>query len=190
MGCCCSRVGSASTSIGGAQAAGAAPVADAPPPSPIAPIQEQKRSDGSAQPAAGANLVSGATQHSKTENARVVADVAKQLGVDPVLAVADMLTESGGNNMEHTGDGGSSFGLFQLHEHGELPKDWYRGAANHDKAFDPRANAEIALKEFAANKDRYSGASLAYHAQRPADEAGYERSVNSHMAEARQLLGM
>ncbi|MBC7643820.1 MAG: transglycosylase SLT domain-containing protein [Thermoleophilia bacterium] len=134
------------------------------------------------------NLVSGTAQHSKQENARVVADVARKLGVDPVLAVADMLVESNGNNTEHTGDGGSSFGLFQLHEHGELPADWYRGKANHDRAFDPRANAEVALKVFAANKGKYSGASLAYHSQRPADQAGYERAVNAKMDEARSLL--
>ncbi|MBI2809807.1 MAG: transglycosylase SLT domain-containing protein, partial [Candidatus Melainabacteria bacterium] len=66
------------------------------------------------------------------ESARVVAQVARRLGVDPVVAVAAMLVESGGNPRA-VGDNGHSFGLFQLNSRGEL-------AENHltpNQAFNP-----------------------------------------------------
>ena len=136
------------------------------------------------------SYVSGAARHSKQENALVVADVARKLGVDPVLAVATMLVESNGNNTNNTGDKGTSFGLFQLHVGGELPKDWYPGTPGHSNAFDPRKNAETALSRFAAKKNKYSGAELAYQSQRPANHDGYVAAVNARMAEARSLLGL
>ena len=40
----------------------------------------------------------------------IVAEVARQKGVDPVTTVACMLVESGGSNAA-TGDNGTSFGL-------------------------------------------------------------------------------
>jgi hypothetical protein len=153
------------------------------PPTPPAP-------DNSKKPPSSPDTAITAKKGTREYNAQVVAKVAREFGVDPVLAVADAITESNLDNTNKTGDGGSSFGLFQLHKGGELPKDWYPGQPNAAKAFDPEANARVALSRFRALKGQYSGASLAYHAQRPADEAGYERSVNSHMAEARKLLGM
>lgn len=193
--CCCSCAASPAVYQSPNQVAYAAPPAqvayaapaNAAPPAPVAPPAPP--SSAAQQAARGANLVSGPGQHTKEENAKVVADVARQLGVDPVLAVATMLTESGGNNREHTGDGGTSFGLFQLHEGGELPKDWYPGQPNHEKAFDPRENAQIALSYFAKLKDTYSGSLLAFKSQRPADQAKYEARINQNMEAARLLVG-
>lgn len=144
----------------------------------------------SAPAPAPTSLVSGPTRHSRQENARVVADVATKLGVDPVLAVATMLVESNGNNMQNTGDGATSFGLFQLHIGGELPKAWYPGQPGHVNAFDPRKNAEEALARFAHNKGRYSGAELAFRSQRPANHDAYVAAIDKRMPEARKLLGM
>jgi hypothetical protein len=137
-------------------------------------------------------LATGPGKHSAKENAQVVAQVAKEKGVDPVLAVAMMLTESGGDNTNRTGDGGTSFGLFQLHEGGMLPRDWYRGKPGHDNVFDPRKNAEISLASLAryAKSTGKSGGALAAASQRPADPAGYARTVDGKMDDARRLLGM
>ncbi|MHB2016895.1 MAG: transglycosylase SLT domain-containing protein [Candidatus Xenobia bacterium] len=127
----------------------------------------------------------GASQQTVQQNAQIVAQVAKSKGVDPVTAVATMLVESGGNN-QSVGDGGTSFGLFQLHQGGELPAGW-----SQQQAFNPQANAEVALSQFAALNGKYSDpGQLAAAAQRPADPAGYARQVDSKLAEARQLLGM
>lgn len=170
---------------GGAMGAAAGPDA-------LGTVQEpdQQSTEPVQVPAQPATFVSGPTRHSKQENALVVADVARKLGVDPVLAVATMLVESNGNNTNNSGDKGTSFGLFQLHIGGELPKEWYPGTPGHDNAFDPRKNAETALSRFAAKRSKYSGAELAYQSQRPAHHDAYVNAVNSRMAEARSLLGM
>lgn len=159
-----------------------------------APRNSPPKGDAAGGNAAGniavpGTAVSGPEQHTKQENALVVADVAQKLGVDPVLAVATMLVESNGDNTEKSGDGGTSFGLFQLHVNGELPADWNPGKPGHVNAFDPRKNAEIALRVFALNKNRYSGSELAFRSQRPADHDRYVSNVESRMDEARQLLG-
>ena len=120
----------------------------------------------------------------KVSNAKIVAEVARQKGVDPVTAVACMLVESGGSNAA-TGDNGSSFGLFQLHRGGEL------GNMSEADARDPRRNAETALSVFAANQGKYSDpGQLAAASQRPADREGYARKVDAMLPEARRLLGM
>lgn len=79
-----------------------------------------------------------------------IAAVATSYGVNPALAEADAQHESGGNPYS-IGDSGSSFGLFQLHQGGELGS--VPGATLHDKAqnaFDPTTNAQVALSRFAA----------------------------------------
>ncbi|CAN0057236.1 unnamed protein product, partial [Phaeothamnion confervicola] len=70
----------------------------------------------------------------------IVAEVARQKGVDPATAVASMLAESGGDarklgdyNKHHQA---TSFGLFQLHKGGEL------GSLSPQQAFNPHTNAE------------------------------------------------
>jgi hypothetical protein len=70
----------------------------------------------------------------------------------------------------------TSFGLFQLHEGGEL------GNMSARQAFDPIANAKIALAEFAkvakAHPD-WSPGQIAAAAQRPANPGQYAAEVNA-----------
>jgi len=120
-------------------------------------------------------------------NAAIVAQVAREQGVDPVAAVAMMLVESGGN-ARSVGDGGTSFGLFQLHEGGMLTAAGLTSA----QAFDPRTNATVSLKSLAherAQGPNRSPGTIAAASQRPADPAGYARKVDAMMDRARALLG-
>ncbi|MCW2972542.1 MAG: hypothetical protein JWN72_815 [Thermoleophilia bacterium] len=120
-------------------------------------------------------------------NAATVASVAKQVGVDPVAAVAMMLVESGGN-AHAVGDGGTSFGLFQLHEGGMLSS----AGLSSTQAFDPATNARVSLTSLAHQQrigpDRSPG-EIAAASQRPADPAGYAKRVDAMMERARALLG-
>ena len=135
--------------------------------------------------ASGAASVSGSRD--VKANAGVVADVAREQGVDPVVAVAMMLVESGGN-AGAVGDGGTSFGLFQLHKGGMLTA----AGLTAQQAFDPRTNAAVSLKslahEWKKGPNRSPGA-IAAASQRPADPAGYARKVDAMMDRARSLLG-
>ncbi|MBS1953214.1 MAG: transglycosylase SLT domain-containing protein [Cyanobacteria bacterium SZAS-4] len=116
------------------------------------------------------------------ESARVVAQVARRLGVDPVVAVAAMLVESGGNPRA-VGDNGHSFGLFQLNSRGELAQ----AHLHPQQAFDPETNARVALSYFRRGHTSNPGA-MAAAAQRPANRADYARKVNSNMAEAARMV--
>lgn len=135
---------------------------------------------GSGQSWDGANI--NVSPQSKLANAAIVAEVAKEKGVDPATAIAAMLVESGGNN-KAVGDGGTSFGLFQLHQGGELPAGW-----TPEQAFDPRANAEVALSVFAQTKGHSDPGELAAAAQRPGDPAGYAVKVDENLDEAQKIL--
>jgi hypothetical protein len=116
-------------------------------------------------------------------NARIIASVARRLGVDPVLAVATAWQESGLKNSA-TGDNGSSFGLFQLHAGGEL------GSHSAGWARNPTNNALTALRVFqqVQHQGRLAGGQLAAAAQRPADQAAYAQAVNAGMVRAKQIL--
>lgn len=128
----------------------------------------------------GANV--NASPQTRLANAAIVAEVAREKGVDPATAIAAMLVESGGNN-KAVGDGGTSFGLFQLHQGGELPAGW-----TPEQAFDPRANAEVALSVFAQTHGQSDPGQLAAAAQRPGDPAGYAVKVDENLGEAQKLL--
>lgn len=118
------------------------------------------------------------------ENVRTVVDVAKEVGVDPKLAVAMMLVESGGNN-QAIGDNGTSFGLFQLHEGGMLTS----AGLTPEQAFDPETNARVSLGNLARIDDQYANPGEAAAAsQRPADPEGYARKVNESMGQAAELI--
>lgn len=70
---------------------------------------------GSTYPSDGSGEVTGtrfagSDKQTVLDNVRIVERVAKELGVDPVLAVATMLVESGGDNRA-VGDEGTSFGF-------------------------------------------------------------------------------
>lgn len=129
----------------------------------------------------------GATAYdalSAAENARIVAKIAEEMGIDPVMAVACMLVESGGN-CKAIGDNGTSFGLFQLHKGGHLDAFHLTPA----QAFNPATNARCALSVFKENLSRYANpGQLAAACQRPADPQGYAQKVNASMGEARKLL--
>ncbi|HEY3998907.1 MAG TPA: transglycosylase SLT domain-containing protein [Candidatus Xenobia bacterium] len=123
------------------------------------------------------------SQQDLMSNVKAVAAVAQKLGVDPQTAVATMLTESGGNN-KAVGDGGTSFGLFQLHQGGEL------GNLSQAQADDPTTNATVALTQFAQTQKStgLTGGALAAAAQRPANPGAYAQTVNGKMGEAGSLL--
>lgn len=97
-------------------------------------------------------------------------------GVDPRLALATAQQESG-LNPAAVGDQGTSFGLYQLHEGGEL------GNLSPGQAFDPSTNASVALSVMGqvikANPQISDPGTLAAMAQRPADQAGYAKSVDA-----------
>lgn len=105
--------------------------------------------------------------------ADIVAQTAQQKGIDPYLALATAIQESK-LNPQAVGDNGTSFGLFQLHQGGEL------GNLTADQAFDPQTNANVALSEFAnmkASNPSLSGGAWAAASQRPANPTAYANSV-------------
>ncbi|MCW2925301.1 MAG: hypothetical protein JWM98_2705, partial [Thermoleophilia bacterium] len=133
----------------------------------------------------GSTEPSGSSDGSVRGNARLVAHIARQKGADPVTAVAMMLVESGGNERA-VGDGGSSFGLFQLHRGGMLTA---AGLTAH-QAFDPATNARVAVASLARTEDArgHSGGSTAAASQRPADPSGYARKVDAARGRAAALI--
>lgn len=142
----------------------------------------QTPADSSGTPSNYPPAANDSSSQSLLSNARIVAQVAQQDGIDPATAIATMLAESGGQNTA-IGDGGTSFGLFQLHEGGEL------GNLSEAQAFDPATNAQVALAQFAQNKGEYSDpGQLAAASQRPADPASYAATVDSLLPQAQQLL--
>ncbi len=143
-----------------------------------------------------------------------VASVAMKDGVDPVLALATAMHESG-LNPRAVGDKGTSFGLFQLHRGGEL------GSLSRRQAFNASTNAGRALREFRAVEHLSASAllhrfsaqvrndptdRLASHAdimrlvgtpgevaavaQRPADPLGYAEKINKLYTKIDQKLRM
>jgi len=139
---------------------------------------------------AGSSLIREPSASAK-QNAAIVADVARKHGVPPELGIAMMLVESSGNNRA-VGDNGTSFGLFQLHKGGMLTA----AGLTPEQAFDPRTNADVAMRSLAARLRATPTASahadpgaVAAASQRPADPAGYAVKVNAALAQARSLLG-
>ena len=109
----------------------------------------------------------------------VLETAAAKYGVPQVLAEATAWHES---SLDPTavGDDGTSFGLYQLHEGGEL------GSLTKQEAFDPATNADTALAEFGdvkRNNPDISGGAWAAAAQRPADPTAYAVAVNGIIAE-------
>ncbi|MCW2921919.1 MAG: hypothetical protein JWL76_1793 [Thermoleophilia bacterium] len=141
-----------------------------------------------AAPGAAATPFSGAVDRGAAANAQIVAQVAREKGVDPVAAVAMMLVESGGRSTA-SGDGGTSFGLFQLHEGGMLTA----AGLTKEQAFDPRTNASVSLSSLRHEWDKGHASrtpgQIAAASQRPADPVGYAAKVDGAMDRARALLG-
>lgn len=105
---------------------------------------------------------------------------ARRFGADPVLFVATSMRESN-LNWDAVGDGGTSFGPFQHHRGGAL------GNHSPEWAMSP-AGVDERAAVFAAAKAR-SGADAAA-IQRPKDPAGYARSVDGYLAQARRYVEM
>ena len=101
--------------------------------------------------------------------------VAAKYGVNPQLAQAIAQQESGLNPYA-VGDNGTSFGLYQLHQGGEL------GNLTPQQAFNPTTNANVALGQLAAtikaNPNITDPGTLAAMAQRPANPAAYAASID------------
>ncbi|MGH9439267.1 MAG: transglycosylase SLT domain-containing protein, partial [Terriglobia bacterium] len=111
-----------------------------PPVAVAAPQPQASRAQAHPQ---GGNLTGlGNLSPSQISNADIVAQVARSMGIDPNLAIATAYQESGLSNAA-VGDNGTSFGLFQLHQGGEL------GSMSPAQATNPEANARVALSQFA-----------------------------------------
>jgi hypothetical protein len=108
----------------------------------------------------------------------IITGVANSVGVNPATAVATAQVESGLNPTD-VGDNGTSFGLYQLHQGGEL------GNLTEAQAFSPQTNAQVALSHMAAvqaQDPNLSPGALAAAAQRPANPASYAEAVNAQYA--------
>lgn len=121
------------------------------------------------------NAVIPGKQKPKGSLLDVIVSVAKHYKIPPELALAIAQHESGFNT-HAVGDNGTSFGLYQLHQGGELPagKDavW---------AADPKNNAMVALKVVAQVYHRNPNldwGTIAALAQRPANPQAYAQNVN------------
>lgn len=118
------------------------------------------------------------------EVVQAIVSRAQRYGIDPTLALATAMHESG-LNPQAVGDNGTSFGLYQLHRGGEL------GNMTPDQAYIPDTNADTALStmaRFAAQNPNLSGGALAAAAQRPANPQAYAAAVDALLPQARALL--
>lgn len=106
---------------------------------------------------------------------QIVERVAREVGVDPALAWAVAMQESGGNPRAHNGNGEDSWGLFQGNRNGGLGSGY-----SPEQLMDPEFNARLMLSHMAQTQQRtgLTGGELAAASQRPADAKGYAVSVN------------
>lgn len=104
-------------------------------------------------------------------------------------AVAAMLVDSNGNP-KAIGDHGTSFGLFQLHEKGELTDALRDGRLkNTAEAFDPAKNAHVALAHFKKLEGKYRDpGELAAAAQGPKYKEQYAAKVRSLLSYSDRLI--
>lgn len=106
--------------------------------------------------------------------ATLIMNQARKTGADPYTLLATAMVESG-LNPNAVGDGGSSYGLFQMHVGGA-------GGSSHDSArryLDPSVAVENRARAFRGG----SGGAFAASVQRPADAAGYARKVDAVIAQ-------
>jgi cell wall-associated NlpC family hydrolase len=138
--------------------------------------------------ATSAGAATGGLPQPATTAVQAIIQAAHELGVDPILALADATKETGrlgdvasidpGNT---TGDGGTSFGIYQLHWGGELNDLGTSLGVAKARALDPLTNARTALKRFAdvahANPS-FTPGQVAAAAQRPANPGAYAADVD------------
>ncbi|MGH7745362.1 MAG: transglycosylase SLT domain-containing protein, partial [Candidatus Dormibacteria bacterium] len=113
---------------------------------------------------------------------QTITNVAESLGVSPPLAIAIAQQESG---LNPTAEGDyqlgqpTSFGLYQLHQGGEL------GSLTPQQAFDPVTNARVALgvlaRTITANPSVTDPGEQAALAQRPSDPQGYAAAIDNRL---------
>lgn len=105
-------------------------------------------------------------------------EAAEQYGIPPAVMFATAQQESG-LNPQAVGDQGTSFGLFQEHEGGELTSVAF--------AENPVDAAQKAAQTFAAARAQMPNATwgqIVAAAQRPANQAAYAQSVNGMLGKA------
>lgn len=143
---------------------------------PPAPAQQQAQPTATAPTGQGVNLAQ-LPQGVDPAVVQAIVTAAKDEGVDPRLALA-MAQQESGLNPSAVGDQGTSFGLFQLHQGGELTS----AGLDPQAAMDPYTNARVALAQVAQvarQHPDWSPGQIAAAAQRPADQTSYASSVNT-----------
>ena len=127
-------------------------------------------------------LLAGAITDDKRTIIEMLIHESIVLHVDPVLAVTVALLESG-LDPHAIGDYMTSFGLFQLHEGGEL------GSMTAEEAFDPVLNTRTALPYLAhAQQPDLNPGQIAAAAQRPLHKNLYALQVNTMYPLVKQVL--
>lgn len=116
-------------------------------------------------------------------NPKLVAAIRRQPEYLRLPLLTTALIESGGR-LDAVGDNGQSFGPYQEYSQG-------RGAGIAPaQRMDPFASTARAAREFQTFYNRGArGASLAYRAQRPADQGSYVQRYNALLPEAQRILG-
>lgn len=120
----------------------------------------------------GANVFFDKLDATKQKVVQTIANVAKAKGVDVRTAEASAFYESGFSPTS-VGDNNTSFGIYNLHQGGEL------GNLTPQQAFDPYTNANVALSVFASNSGISDPGALAAASQRPADPSGYAAHIDA-----------
>lgn len=110
----------------------------------------------------------------------IITKVAKSLGLPPELALAIAYHESGLNPYA-VGDNGTSFGLYQLHEGGELGS--HTAAWAHDVYNNALTALTVVKKVYDQNPSADWG-QIAAQAQRPQDPASYAASIDSILTDS------
>lgn len=109
---------------------------------------------------------------------KALLNAADQYGVPPAVMFATAQQESG-LNPKAVGDQGTSFGLFQEHEGGELTSVSF--------AENPVDAANLAASNFAAMRAQMPNSTwgqIVAASQRPANQAAYAQSVNAMLGQA------
>lgn len=112
-----------------------------------------------------------------------ITKAAAKHGADPVALLATALQESGGQP-GRVGDQGTSFGYYQFHVGGALPRQYWKNPFPYADSYDVVDNR---ARLFAAGN--VHGGAGAAAIQRPANRGAYASGVDAKLAEARALLG-
>lgn len=108
-----------------------------------------------------------------------VRKAAAETGADPAALLATSLVESGARTGA-VGDGGTSFGPWQMHRGGALGSHTPAWANSYATAL----NRAQEFSRLGVHKGKGAAA-----VQRPADPLGYASKVDAQLAQARELLG-